>query len=133
MLGRKDIGINGKVYRAHRLIFLYHHGYLPGEIDHIDGNKLNNNINNLRESTHQQNHMNRKKTKSINGKPTSSDFKGVYLNKRDKKWAAYIYIDGKKKHLGYHTSEIEAALAYDQAAIERDGEFAKTNKSLGLL
>ena len=46
--GYRSVGINNKEYRYHRLIYLYHYGYLPKFIDHIDGNKLNNNIDNLR-------------------------------------------------------------------------------------
>lgn len=48
--GYRSIQINGKLYLAHRLIFLYHYGYIPKEIDHIDSNPSNNNISNLRES-----------------------------------------------------------------------------------
>lgn len=59
----RQIRINNKLYLAHRLVFLYHRGYLPGRIDHIDGNALNNDINNLREATQQENCMNAKKTK----------------------------------------------------------------------
>lgn len=127
--GYRKIQINGKQYFAHRLIFLYHHGYLPEFLDHIDSEKSNNEISNLREATHQENHRNQKKRKHHNGKPTSSRFKCVCWNKRAKKWMAYITIKGKQKHLGYYDldSEIDAALAYDRAAIELDGEFALTN------
>lgn len=82
--GYRSIGINGKIYLTHRLIFLYHHDYLPEFLDHIDGNPLNNNILNLREATKQENAQNAKKYKFHNGKPTSSKFKGVSWNKRAK-------------------------------------------------
>lgn len=129
--GYRGIRINGKLYKAHRLIFLYHHGYLPKFLDHIDRNPSNNNISNLRDATMSQNGMNRKKVKSHNGKPTTSKFKGVYWNKRREKWQVRIQINGKRKHFGYYDSKIEAAKTSDKALIKRDGEFAVTNKSLG--
>ena len=128
--GYRNIQIDGKSYLAHRLIFLYHHGYLPEFLDHIDGNPRNNNISNLREATSQENSRNQKKHKSRNGKSTSSDFKGVSWRELAKKWQAYIMINGKYKHLGMFKSDIDAALASDRAAIKRDGKFARTNAML---
>lgn len=129
-LGYREIGINYKHYLAHRLIFLYHHGFLPKYIDHIDGDPLNNNINNLREATSQENNWHRKKIKSINGKPTSSKFKGVSWDKSRNKYVARIRIDGKSKNLGRFVSETDAAKAYTIAAIKHRGEFAKLNSLL---
>lgn len=122
-----QIGIDGKLYKTHRLVFLYHYGYFPQFLDHIDGNKLNNDINNLRKATNQENQRNRKKNKSYNCKPTSSKYKGVGWHKYIKKWRARIAINGKDEHLGYFKSEIDAAMAYDKVAIEEFGEFAKVN------
>lgn len=89
----RSIMINYKVYKVHRLIFLYYHGFLPEFLDHIDGDPKNNNINNLREATKSQNSMNRIKKKFHKGKLTTSIYKGVYLNKSTKKWYAQITID----------------------------------------
>lgn len=125
--GYRSIIINYKSYYAHRLIFLYHHGYLPEFLDHIDGNPSNNNITNLREATYRQNAMNQKKFDSMNGKPTSSEYKGVCWFKRVKKWVSYIHINGKRKHLGYYDSEIGAAKDYNRAASKDRGKFARIN------
>ena len=125
--GYISTSINGKLYLNHRLIFLMYHGYLPEFLDHIDCNPSNNDISNLRAATIKQNGMNRKKDKSYAGIQTLSKFKGVSLNKQLKKWISRIGINGKRKHLGYFTSEIEAAKAYDTAAIKLYGEFAKLN------
>lgn len=125
--GYRVIGINGKIYKSHRLIFLYHHGYIPEFLDHIDGNKLNNDISNLRAATLIQNGMNQKKHKSMNGKATSSDYKGVTWDKQREKWRARISIEGKLKHLGRFTNEIEAAKAYNTAAIKHFGDYACLN------
>ena len=125
--GYRQVGINGKGYLEHRLIFLYHYGYLPKFLDHIDGDPSNNDISNLREATQQENCMNMKKPKSHNGKPTTSIYKGISWDKIDKKWKVSIRINGKPKHLGYFTSEIDAAKAYNKAAIEAFGKFAKIN------
>ena len=62
--GYKVVNINKKRYRIHHIIFLYHHGYLPNQfIDHIDNNKTNNKIENLRECTASQNRWNTLKPK----------------------------------------------------------------------
>lgn len=125
--GYRYTRVRNKLYLAHRLIFLYHNGFLPEFLDHIDVNPLNNNINNLREATHSQNHMNKRKDKSYNGNPTSSRFKGVTWDKGREKWMAQITINGINKNIGRFTSESDAAKAYDAAAIEMFGEFAKLN------
>jgi hypothetical protein len=98
-------------------------------VDHIDMDKKNNCINNLRMATTQQNAANaHKKLK------TSSRFKGVSIEKsRLKKYKANITIDGKTITIGFFGNENEAAIEYDRKAIEYFGEFARTNKMLGLL
>ena len=125
---RRQIGINGKRYKAHRLIFLWHHGYLPEFLDHIDGDPTNNNIDNLRKSTGSQNQWNRKKDKSRNGKPTLSIYKGVTWHKHREKWQAQIQINGEREYLGSFESEIDAAKAYNDAATELHDKFAEINE-----
>ena len=92
-------------------------------IDHLDGNSLNNQKNNLRICTNSQNLMNR--LIYINNK---SGFKGVYWNKRSAKWMAYISFDNKMLYLGLFNNLKDAARAYNAAAIKYHGEFANLNK-----
>jgi len=95
--------------------------------DHRNRNGLDNRRQNLREATPQQNAANKGKY------PGSSTFKGVYWNKTVKKWRAKIVNRGTFTHIGHFSDEIEAAKAYDKTAHILFGEFAATNKSLGLL
>ena len=100
------------------------------QVDHINRNPLDNRRENLRLATNAQNQHNRKL--NINNK---SGFKGVSYQQQHttKPWRAFIQIDEKKTHVGYFRTPEEAARAYDDAAIEHYGEYALTNKSLGLL
>jgi len=90
------------------------------QVDHIDGNRLNNTRSNLRLCTPQQNAQNRKRHRN-----NTSGQKGVYFNKQKRKWSAYISENGKKKVLGrYHTLE-EAAEVRKLAEEELFGEFMR--------
>lgn len=96
-VGGKYVGlcVKGKSEYMHRMVFLYHHGYLPKYIDHIDGDGKNNRIENLREATHPENLMNipaRLNTKS--GK------KNVYWNSSVQKWAVHVKFNGIAKYFG---------------------------------
>jgi AP2 domain len=95
-------------------------------VDHADGNGLNNCRSNLRDGTGFKNAANRELAFN-----NTSGYKGVGWNKRKNKWRAGIMIDGKPVHLGYFGTPEEAADAYDRAAIDRFGEYAKTNAMLG--
>lgn len=87
-------------------------------IDHVNRNKLDNRKCNLRMATYSENNYNRVKK-------GSSKYKGVY--KQGDKWRCVITKDGKKTHIGYYTSEEEAAMAYNKKAVELFGEFAYLN------
>jgi AP2 domain/HNH endonuclease len=92
-------------------------------VDHINGNSLDNRKCNLRVATHRQNTKNAK----LNIRSTSG-YKGVTYYKPSHKWRAQIQFDGKKKHLGYYLTKEEAAKAYNIAALEHHGEFARLNE-----
>lgn len=93
-----------------------------GLIDHKDGNTLDNRIENLRIASKSQNGMNIRKRQH-----TSSKFKGVCFSGRDNSYRAYINVRGKQISLGYSKSEKECALAYNNAARQYFGEYAKLN------
>jgi hypothetical protein len=118
---RKSSRVDGgqKNILMHREIM----GLKPGDpdVDHRDGDGLNNQRMNLRKASKSQNAMNMKTRYGM------SKFKGVSWNKRDKKWQVRIGIDGKQKHLGNYDCEEDAARAYDEKAIELFGEYARLN------
>ena len=93
------------------------------EIDHINGNKIDNRRENLRLSTRQGNGCNRQKFSVT----TSSVYKGVSWAKTKNRWLAGIKYNGKQRHLGLFVNEWDAALAYNSAAIELFGDFARLN------
>lgn len=92
------------------------------QVDHHDGDGLNNQRDNLRVSTNQQNQSNRRKRTR-----TSSQYKGVSLHKPYGKWKSQISTDGEHRYLGLFESEIAAASRYDEAAREHFGVFACLN------
>lgn len=92
-------------------------------IDHIDGNKLNNQSSNLRICDKSTNGANRGKT--IRNK---SGYKGVHFNKNCGKWRAMIRIDNKSHHIGVYEDIKDAVIAYNKKAKELFGEFAYINK-----
>ena len=96
-------------------------------VDHINHDKLDNRRGNLRLATHQQNKWNVPKQKHRDGRPTSSQYKGVSLFKRNGRWTASIKVNDKSVRLGYFDTEEDAARAYDAAARQYFGEFAYCN------
>jgi len=106
----------GHSLSAHRIAWAIHYNTWPtDQIDHINGDRADNRIVNLREVTHQENHKNRKLPCT-----NTSGVMGVYRNKRGAKWRALIMGGGKIIHLGYFDSFEDAAAARAKAEVEHD-------------
>ena len=103
------VRLNHKLYRAHHLVWLYVYGVFPKlDIDHIDQQRHNNRITNLREVTRSVNNYNTRKRK------------GYCFSKQKNKYWAYIVIEGKQKHLGFFENPEQAKEAYEQAKSSLD-------------
>jgi len=116
MEGRKQI--SQKIY-LHKLLNQTPKGF---DTDHINMDKLDNRKSNLRSSTRSGNEANKPKKAGC-----SSQYKGVCWFKLRKKWKAEIRCNGKGNHIGLFDSETEAALAYNEKALEIHGDFARLN------
>ena len=107
--GYVRICVAGHMYQAHRLAWLYVHGEWPvDQIDHINGEKIDNHIANLREATASENGGNQRKAASNN----KAGLLGVSWYKQRKKFKAQIKLNGKTKHLGMFSTSEQAHQAY---------------------
>ncbi|MEP9196563.1 HNH endonuclease [Enterobacter kobei] len=113
------IACGKKCYLAHRLAWFFCYGVWPKEIDHIDNNKLNNSIGNLREVTHQLNQLNMP-LRSNN----TSGVKGVNWDKNRKRWRARVIINGKYFTAGHFKEIADAEVAIRALREQVHGEFA---------
>jgi len=108
--GYAHVKVNGMVLLAHRIIFAIVHGRMPaGQIDHINGNRMDNRIENLRDVSSSEN--------SYNSKTNTSGFAGVCWDARDKKWRVYFYVGYRKIYLGLFENLEDAVQARKEAKI----------------
>jgi hypothetical protein len=121
--GYLRVGFNSKQHLVHRVIFLMHYGYIPECLDHIDGNRENNKIENLRPASKYQNILN-SKVRSDN----TSGVKGVCWNARKRKWFARIHFEKKPISLGYYVDLELADLVVQEARVLYHKEFANHGK-----
>ena len=118
--GYIQIGFKNKYYYVHRLIFLMFHNYLPEKIDHIDGNPLNNCIENLRACTSSQNQLNKKLLDS-----NTSGFKNVHWRNDRSKWRVDVVICGKRTYFGSFDDIELADLVAQEVRNKYHKEFAR--------
>lgn len=118
----RQISIKRKRYYAHRLAWLYVNGEWPAAIlDHINQNRDDNRIDNIRESTSSKNGYNQGRHRN-----NKSGFKGVYLRKASQKWSAQIKVNTKSIFLGVFSTPEEASNAYAAASKKYHGKFSRT-------
>jgi len=128
--GYRRVRVDGKYYYIHRLVWLYHTlRDIPEDllIDHSNGNRLNNDIRNLRLASALENQYN--KARQSNG---TSSYKGVWYDSVKGFWKASIRSQDRRLYIGQFNTELEAAIAYDKIALEIQGKFAKLNVLTGL-
>lgn len=118
ILGTKDRGgylvmqFDGKLYKVHHIVYYINTGVWPNMLDHIDGNRLNNSIENLRIADHTTNNRNQKIRKT-----NTFGTVGVSFYNNVKKWSAEIFDKGKKISLGWYNDKNEAVAARKSAEI----------------
>jgi hypothetical protein len=118
--GYQHITWRGKIQKAHRLIFMLHHGYLPPEVDHINGNRADNRIANLRPATRSENQCNRNALSN-----NTSGYPGVSWHKKSKAWVVRVMKNGKTVVHQYFKDLELAGLVATEARALYHGAYAK--------
>ena len=116
----KQAQVFGERWYVHRLVFLWHHGYAPQYVDHINGNAHDNRIVNLRECTQADNVRNARLSKR-----NTSGVKGVTWDKARNKWRAQLSINGVETNLGRYNTLEEATEAVRKARQQHHGDFVR--------
>lgn len=117
-----QIRLDNRTYYEHQIVFLMHHGYIPEEIDHIDINRHNNNIENLRAATRVQNSLNMPRRSN-----NKSGHKNVCWHKAAQKWQVSIKANGERMHFGLFEDLELAALMASEARDKYHGIFARAS------
>jgi hypothetical protein len=117
--GYRRVRIDNLLHMAHRLVWAYHFDSVPEYIDHIDQNKSNNAIGNLRLASKIENGRNISLRKN-----NTSGIKGVYWATREQKWAAELNINKRPHRLGYFDDIELAELVVTEARNKYHLEFA---------
>jgi len=122
--GYMNVQVGGKGYKSHRVAWLLYYGHWPvGQIDHINGDRSDNRIVNLRDVTQSQNLYNKPPYSGA-----TSLYKGVSLRRSNNTWRAVIQKEGGQKSIGSFLCEKEAALAYNYEAEKLFGPYARFNE-----
>jgi len=119
--GYSHIKIDFCLYKTHRIIFMLNHGFMPKFIDHINGNKIDNKIENLREATSSQNNQN-----SQLRKDNKIGIKGVSFCNVHNKWRVAINVYGKQKSIGYFKDLELVELVAIEARDKYHGKYARS-------
>jgi hypothetical protein len=118
--GYRCVSILSKTYLVHRIIYFMFYNKFPKYVDHIDGDRLNNDIKNLREATNAQNNWNTGIRKN-----NTSGIKGVYWDTKYKSWHAQCFVNSKNYFLGRYEDIDDAETAVKAFRTKHHGEFAR--------
>ena len=119
IVGYQFVDVKRQKYAVHRIAFYMQHGWVPDEIDHINGNGMDNRIQNLRPATTAQNAQNRSLLIT-----NTTGYKGVRTHKRSNRCQAQMKINGKQRHLGTFDTKELAAEFLDLARDMVHGDYA---------
>lgn len=124
--GYLRICIDGQSYKAHRLAWYYVHGTWPsGQLDHINGNRSDNRIANLREATQSEQNANAGRRSD-----NTTGYRGVSFHKASGKYTARVMRGGKLVYASYHDAPEDAATAYRAASLAHHGKFAVAHRQI---